>query len=110
MRVRDVSRGSGGFPIPSYIRAVPAPPLAKRAGLKQAVYKCFIGSGRLIAQESVDILRSGRKAGEVIGETPDERCAIGIGNRVQLLVFELCKDEAVDIAERPSLVLNSGYG
>ena len=70
----------------------------------------LVGDGRLVGEESVELLRRGRKAGEIEGETAEERGFFGFETGLELVLFETGEDEAIDVRTGPLFELNGWNG
>ena len=77
---------------------------------QQPVDELLVGVGSLSFDERIDLRRRRRQAGQVEVQPADERDAVGLRRRRELLALQAGEDEAVDPVRRPVASVTSGTG
>ena len=103
-------RHAGAVGVASDIQPVPRPALAIVWRSEQLVDQLRISFGRVVGEESVDLLGRRRQPDQVIGGTPDQCPFVGRASGFQTLLLDLGEDETIDWGLRPSRVLDCRGG
>ncbi len=92
-----------GVGVAGEVEPRPGPALAVARRGEQAIDDALVGAGLRVRGERVDLGGRRRQAGEVEGDAPQQRLAIGLGRRRQLLVIQPRENEPIDRRAHPGL-------
>ena len=84
------------------------PSQARTSLCEKAVNEVPVGVGMRVVDEGVDLGGRRRQAGQVEADAADQRGAIGLGRRADVLLLQPGEDEAIDGIAHPLLVLDDG--
>ncbi len=99
-----------GLGEPRQVEPVLTPPLAVVGRSEQPVDQSFVGVGRVVGDECVDLVRRGGQSHQIERQAADQRDAIGFGQRLQVALRQTLGNEAVDRAARILQVGRHGNG
>ena len=95
---------------PRYVEPMPPPALAEMRRREEPIDQALVRARRAIVHKGVDLPRRRRQADEIVGQTADQRHAVGIGTRPDALGLLPRADEAVEVAARPRGVGDRRHG
>ena len=81
---------------------MPPPAFAEVRRREQPVDDLFVSVRRLIGSELIHLGGRGRNSDQIEIDTPQQRRAIGVGDRLQTGSFQLGEDESVDCGGWPT--------
>src|SRR5262249_29391901 len=90
-----------GVGIAGVIEPVSGALFAKRGPREEVVNQPLVGIGRVVADERLDLLWSGKQACEVESHSPNQRWLVGFGRWRKARLIEVRENEVVDGIARP---------